>query len=63
MKSFFLTGYGLPVSVKNTRLVFKQGINDPLGKEKTEVTELPALAANFGKVVIQEENVSSTLIV
>jgi hypothetical protein len=35
MESLFLTGYGLSISIKNTRLVFKQGINDPLSKEKT----------------------------
>ncbi|MEO9321599.1 MAG: hypothetical protein ABI361_13110 [Nitrososphaera sp.] len=39
MKSLFLTGYGLSVRVQNTRLVFRQGSNDPFGKEKPEVLE------------------------
>jgi hypothetical protein len=37
MKSLFLTGYGLSIKVQNTRLVFKQGINDPLRKEKRNI--------------------------
>lgn len=60
MKSLFLTGYGLSVKVQNTRLVFKQGINDPFGREKAEVLELPASAANFDKVVIQGKGYVST---
>jgi hypothetical protein len=39
MKTLFLTGYGLSVCVKDTRLVFKQGIDDPFGREKREVIE------------------------
>ena len=48
MKSLFLTDYDLSVDVKNTRLVFKQGINDLLGKESTNVIELPARSYNYG---------------
>jgi predicted fused transcriptional regulator/phosphomethylpyrimidine kinase len=36
MKALFLTGYGLAVRVRDTRLVFKQGINDPFGRENIE---------------------------
>jgi hypothetical protein len=43
------------VRVRDTRLVFKQGINDPFGREKPETLELPANAANFDKVVIQSK--------
>jgi hypothetical protein len=53
MKSLFLTGYGLSVSVKNTRLVFKQGMHDPFRREKRQSLEIPANAANFNKVIIQ----------
>jgi CRISP-associated protein Cas1 len=60
MKSLFLTGYGLSVKVQNTRLVFKQGINDPFGKEKPGILELPASAANFDKVIIQGKGYVST---
>src|SRR5579884_3347974 len=60
MKSLFLTGYGLSVSVKNTRLVFKQGINDPFGKEKRSAIELPASACPFDKVIIQGKGYVST---
>lgn len=60
MKSLFLTGYGLSIKVQNTRLVFKQGINDPFGREKPEVLEIPASAANFDKVVIQGKGFVST---
>lgn len=58
MKSLFLTGYGLSVSVKNTRLVFKQGI-DPFST-KREVLELPASACPFDKVIIQGREYVST---
>jgi CRISP-associated protein Cas1 len=60
MKSLFLTGYGLSVSVKNARLVFKQGINDPFRKEKIEPIELPASACDFDKVIIQGKGYVST---
>jgi hypothetical protein len=42
MKSLFLQGYGLSIKIKNTRLVFSQGI-DPFSNTK-EVLQLPASA-------------------
>ncbi len=60
MKTLFVTGYGLSVSVKNTRLVSKQGINDPFGNEKPVVLELPAAACNFDKIIIQSKGFVST---
>lgn len=56
MKSLFLTDYRLSLTVKNTRLVFEQEINDPFrkrGKEKQDIMELPASACPFDKVIIQ----------
>jgi len=58
VKSLFLTGYGLSVSVRNTRLVFKQGL-DPFSKDR-EVLELPASTCQFDKVVIQGRGYVST---
>jgi CRISPR-associated protein Cas1 len=58
MKSLFLTGYGLSMRVKNTRLVFKQGF-DPFSKDR-EVLELPVSACQFDKVVIQGRGYVST---
>src|SRR2546422_3580999 len=58
MKTLFLTGYGLSINVKNTRLVFKHGL-DPFSQNK-EVLELPASACNFDKVVIQGRGYVST---
>ena len=60
MKSLFLTGYGLSIKVQNTRLIFKEGINDPFGKEKRKVIELPASACPFDKVIIQGKGYVST---
>ena len=60
MRSLFLTGYGLSVNVKNTRLIFKQGINDPFAKEKQEIMELPASICPFDKVIIQGKGYVST---
>lgn len=60
MKSLFLTGFGLSVSVKNSRLIFRQGINDPFGREKPSILELPASACDFDKVVIQGKGFVST---
>jgi hypothetical protein len=51
MKSLFLHGYGLSVSVKNTRLLFKQGL-EPFS-EKQKILELPSSKCNFDKVIIQ----------
>lgn len=45
MKSLFLNGYGLSIKVKNTRMVFTQGI-DPFS-DKRETLELPATACDY----------------
>jgi CRISPR-associated protein Cas1 len=58
MKSLFLRGYGLSIKVKNTRMVFSQGI-DPFSSKK-ETLEIPATACNFDKVVIQGKGFVST---
>jgi len=58
MKSLFLHGYGLSIKVKNTRLVFSQGM-DPLSN-KRDVLELPSSACPFDKVVIQGKGYVST---
>ncbi len=58
MKSLFLHGYGLSVSVKNTRLVFKQGLS-PFS-EKQESIEIPSSKCNFDKVIIQGRGFVST---
>src|SRR5437867_8621763 len=60
MKSLLLTGYGLSVSVKNTRLVFKQGINDPFKKDKKEILKISASTCNFDKVIVQGKGYLST---
>ena len=57
MKTLFLTGYGLSVSVKNTRLVFKQGYDLV---QKQQALELPASACDFDKIVIQGKGYVST---
>jgi len=57
MKSLFLHGYGLSIKVKNTRMVFSQGI-DPF-YSKRETLELPATACNFD-IVIQGKGYVST---
>jgi hypothetical protein len=51
MRALFLSGYDLSVKVKNTRLVFSQGI-DPFSNTK-EVLQLPASACPLDKVMIQ----------
>ena len=58
MKSLFLHGYGLSIKVKNTRLVFSQGI-DPFSNTK-EVLQLPASACPLDRVVIQGRGYVST---
>ena len=58
MKSLFLHGYGLSIRVKNTSLVFSQGL-DPFS-DKKEVLELPARACPFDKVIIQGKGYVST---
>src|SRR5919205_4498175 len=60
IRSLFLTGYGLSVNVKNTRLIFKQGINDPFAKDKSESMELPVTACPFDKIIIQGKGYIST---
>jgi CRISPR/Cas system-associated endonuclease Cas1 len=59
MKALFLTGYGLSISIKNTRLVFKQGIKDPFSRNG-EIIESTAGACPFDKVVIQGKGYVST---
>jgi len=51
MRSLFLRGYGLSIKVKNTRLVFAQGI-EPFSDTK-KILELPASACQFDNLVIQ----------
>ena len=58
MKSLFLHGYGLSIKVKNTRMVFSQGIDSFSAKRET--LEIPATACNFDKVVIQGKGFVST---
>jgi CRISP-associated protein Cas1 len=58
VKSLFLRGYGLSIKVKNTRLVFSQGI-DPFSNER-EILELPSSSCPFDKVVIQGKGYVST---
>lgn len=58
MKSLLLHGYGLSIKVKNTRLVFSQGI-DPFS-DKRETLELPSTACNFDKVILQGKGYVST---
>ena len=58
MKSFFLHGYGLSLKVKNTRMVFSQGL-DPFS-DKKETLELPATACQFDKVILQGKGYVST---
>jgi len=58
MKSLFLHGYGLSIRVKNTRLVFSQGL-DPFS-DKRDVVESPARACWFDKVIIQGKGYVST---
>ena len=51
MKSLFLNGYGCSIRVKDTRLIFSQGVH-AFQKER-EVIETSVRACNFDKVVIQ----------
>lgn len=53
-----MQGYGLSVKVRNTRLVFTNGIDIRTGKQ-TKI-ELPASKCNFDKVVIQGKGFVST---
>jgi CRISPR-associated protein Cas1 len=58
LKTLFLQGYGLSVKVKNTRLVFTDGIDIRTGKQTK--LELPISGCNFDKVVIQGRGFVST---
>jgi CRISP-associated protein Cas1 len=58
MKTLFLQGYGLSVKVKNTRLVFTDGIDIRTGKQSR--LEQPVSKCNFDKVVIQGKGFVST---
>ena len=51
MKTLLLQGYAVSIKLKNTRLVFTNGIDAKTGKQ--EIIELPASACPFDKVVIQ----------
>ncbi|NMJ87550.1 MAG: hypothetical protein EX285_06905 [Thaumarchaeota archaeon] len=58
MKSLFLSGYGYSIKVKDTRLIFSQGAR-PFN-DKKEVSEYPALACPFDKIVIRGDGYVST---
>ncbi len=58
MKSLFLQGYGSSIKVKDTRLVFSQGIQ-AFSKER-EIIETSVRACNFDKVIIQGDGYVST---
>lgn len=58
MKSLFLQGYGSSIRVKDTRLIFTQGTH-VFSKER-EVSEYPARACHFDKVIIQGDGYVST---
>jgi len=50
LQTLLLQGYGLSIKLKNTRLVFTDGIDARTGKQ--EIIELPAGACPFDKVVL-----------
>ena len=58
MKSLFLHGYGLSLKVKNTRMVFSQGL-DPFS-DKRKTLEIPTTACQFDKVILQGKGYVST---
>ena len=58
MKSLFLQDYGSSIKVKDTRLVFSQGIQ-AFSKER-EIIETSVRACNFDKVIIQGDGYVST---
>jgi len=58
MKSLFLQGYGSSIKVKDTRLVFTQGLQ-AFSKER-EIIETSVRACNFDKVIIQGDGYVST---
>jgi len=58
MKSLFLSGYGLSIKVKDTRMVFSQGTSTFTPKQ--EPLELPVSKCSFDKVIIQGKGFVST---
>ena len=58
MKSLLLQGYGCSIKVKNTRLIFSQGMQ-AFSKER-EIVETSVRACNSDKVIIQGEGYVST---
>ena len=58
MKSLLLQGYGCSIKVKDTRLIFSQGMQ-AFSKEK-EIIETSVRACNFDKVIIQGDGYVST---
>ena len=58
MKSLLLQGYGCSIRVKETRLIFSQGVH-AFQKER-EIIETSVRACNFDKVVIQGKGYVST---
>ncbi|NMJ87837.1 MAG: CRISPR-associated endonuclease Cas1, partial [Thaumarchaeota archaeon] len=58
MKSLFLNGYGCSIKVKDTRLIFSQGMQ-AFSKER-EIIETSVRACNFDKVIIQGDGYVST---
>lgn len=58
MKTLFLNGYGLHIKVKDTRLVFSQGVTPFV--EREEPLHLATSKCNFDTVVIQGKGFVST---
>ena len=58
MKSLLLQGYGCSIKVKDTRLIFSQGMQ-AFSKEKA-IIETSVRACNFDKVIIQGDGYVST---
>ena len=58
VKSLFLNGYGCSIRVKDTRLIFSQGVH-PFQKDR-EVIETSVRACNSNKVIIQGDGYVST---
>jgi len=58
MKTLLLQGYGCSIRVKETRLIFSQGVH-AFQKER-EIIETSVRACNFDKVVIQGKGYVST---
>jgi CRISP-associated protein Cas1 len=58
LKTLFLQGYSLSIKVKNTRLVFTDGVDIRTGKQ--DKLEQPVSRCNFDKVIIQGKGFIST---